>query len=90
MSGKGSKPRPISVDSDTYASNWDAIFSKKQMGLGRAAEAVGSNPIQAGSTPAAPANHIYVGDYQGTPIFARDPAAPEPLYQVYVDNETGA
>ena len=26
MSGKGSKPRPISVDSDTYASNWDAIF----------------------------------------------------------------
>lgn len=26
MSGKGSKPRPIAVDQETYASNWDAIF----------------------------------------------------------------
>lgn len=28
--GKGSRPRPISVDQDTYASNWDRIFGKKQ------------------------------------------------------------
>ena len=29
MSGKGSKPRPFSVDQNTYNSNWDAIFGKK-------------------------------------------------------------
>ena len=28
--GKGSSPRPYSVDKDTYASNWDAIFGKKK------------------------------------------------------------
>lgn len=28
MSGKGSSPRPFSVDDDTFASNWDAIFRK--------------------------------------------------------------
>lgn len=30
MSGKGSAPRPFSVDPETYASNWDAIFGKKK------------------------------------------------------------
>ena len=30
MSGKGSKPRPLSVDRKTFAENWDAIFSKKE------------------------------------------------------------
>lgn len=30
MSGKGSAPRPFSVDSETYAANWDAIFGKKK------------------------------------------------------------
>ena len=29
MSGKGSKPRPYSVDQKQFASNWDAIFNKK-------------------------------------------------------------
>lgn len=29
MSGKGSKPRPYSVDRKTYESNWDRIFGKK-------------------------------------------------------------
>lgn len=58
MSGKGSKPRPFSVSADEYADRYEAIFGKKQMGLGRAAEAVGSNPTQAGSTPAAPAIYI--------------------------------
>jgi hypothetical protein len=28
--GKGSSPRPYSVDSDTFANNWDAIFGKKK------------------------------------------------------------
>jgi hypothetical protein len=28
MSGKGSKPRPLSVDRETYESNWEAIFKK--------------------------------------------------------------
>lgn len=29
MSGKGSRPRPYSVSMDKFASNWDAIFNKK-------------------------------------------------------------
>ena len=30
MSGKGSRPRPFSVDQKTFDSNWDAIFGKKK------------------------------------------------------------
>ena len=30
MSGKGSSPRPFSVDQSTFDSNWDRIFKKKQ------------------------------------------------------------
>ena len=30
MSGKGSKPRPFSVDRKTYENNWDRIFKKKK------------------------------------------------------------
>jgi len=29
MSGKGSKPRPFSVDRKTFNENWDKIFKKK-------------------------------------------------------------
>ena len=29
MAGKGSKPRPISVDQITFDQNWDRIFGKK-------------------------------------------------------------
>ena len=29
MSGKGSRPRPFSVDQKTFDSNWDTIFGKK-------------------------------------------------------------
>lgn len=29
MSGKGSKPRPYSVDNKTFGDNWDRIFSKR-------------------------------------------------------------
>jgi hypothetical protein len=28
--GKGSSRRPMSVDEDTYASNWDRIFNNKK------------------------------------------------------------
>lgn len=28
--GKGSKPRPYSVDKETFENNWDRIFSKKK------------------------------------------------------------
>ena len=56
MSGKGSKPRPYSVDQKTFDSNWDAIFGKKnkkqeQSGYNSGVECllakqnvVGSNP----------------------------------------------
>lgn len=27
--GKGSQPRPFSVDQETFANNWDAIFKKR-------------------------------------------------------------
>jgi hypothetical protein len=26
--GKGSKPRPLAVDMETYSNNWDQIFKK--------------------------------------------------------------
>lgn len=28
MAGKGDRPRPFSVDKDTYSDNWDRIFKK--------------------------------------------------------------
>jgi hypothetical protein len=28
--GKGSSPRPYSVDQETFADNWDKIFKKKK------------------------------------------------------------
>jgi hypothetical protein len=30
MSGKGSKPRPYSVDQETFINNWDRIFGNKK------------------------------------------------------------
>jgi hypothetical protein len=30
MSGKGSRPRPFSVDQKTFDDNWDMIFNKKK------------------------------------------------------------
>lgn len=30
MSGKGSRPRPFSVDQDQFAANWAAIFGNKK------------------------------------------------------------
>ena len=31
--GKGSRPRPYSVDQTTFGSNWDAIFGKKEQAV---------------------------------------------------------
>ena len=31
MSGKGSKPRPFSVNRKTFDKNWNKIFSKKKI-----------------------------------------------------------
>jgi hypothetical protein len=28
--GKGSRPRPLSVDAETFSNNWDSIFKKKR------------------------------------------------------------
>lgn len=30
MSGKGSSPRPFSVDRETFEHNWDVIFANKE------------------------------------------------------------
>lgn len=30
MSGKGSRPRPFSVDHETFSGNWDRIFTKQK------------------------------------------------------------
>jgi hypothetical protein len=30
MAGKGSNPRPYSVDHKTFENNWDKIFNKKE------------------------------------------------------------
>ena len=56
--GKGHAPRPFSVGADEYAANFDAIFGKKPSGHGREVQATGSNPVNAGSIPAAPAIYI--------------------------------
>lgn len=62
MSGKGSAPRPYSVDGKTFASNWDAIFNSS-MRASIDGNAGGSNPPQVGSTPTPAA--IYVDDNTG-------------------------
>ncbi len=31
MSGKGSRPRPYSVDQKTFDNNWDRIFNKSNV-----------------------------------------------------------
>ncbi len=31
MSGKGSRPRPLSVPRKVYENNWDRIFNKKSI-----------------------------------------------------------
>lgn len=37
---KGSKPRPFSVDRETFSDNWDAIFSKKNQEIQKEIESI--------------------------------------------------
>lgn len=70
--GKGSAPRPYSVDADTFASNWDRTFR----GVAEWSKASGSNPDNGtfplqvsrivGSNPTAPA--IYVNADTGEEV----------------------
>lgn len=66
MSGKGDTPRPFAVDAETFDINWEAIFGKKQVGLGRVVQASGSNPDYVGSSPTAPA--IYIDPVTGAQV----------------------
>ena len=68
--GKGSAPRPYSVDLDTFAGNWERTFNR---GVAERSKASGSNPDNGmsrelsrnvGSNPTAPA--IYIDDATGT------------------------
>lgn len=52
--GKGSAPRPYSVDRDTFASNWDRTFSRASIN----GNAGGSNPPEVGSNPTPAATYI--------------------------------
>lgn len=71
MSGKGSAPRPYSVDRETFAANWERVFGKGArptvpadlVGPSIDGNAAASNSAQAGSSPAAPA--IYVDNATG-------------------------
>lgn len=62
--GKGSAPRPLSVDRDAFESEWDRIFGKKEplgiSSIGRAAVSNIAEPSSAcaGSSPASPAIYI--------------------------------
>lgn len=44
--GKGSRPRPFSVDAETFASNWDRIFSKKTVAVDNGSEPQGITGAQ--------------------------------------------
>lgn len=43
--GKGSRPRPFSVDAETYASNWDRIFGRKDLPSGPDPEVPGAQRV---------------------------------------------
>lgn len=48
--GKGSNPRPFSVDKKTFDSNWDQIF-KKDSGVAQSVERQTHNLEVGGSNP---------------------------------------
>lgn len=51
MSGKGSKPRPIQVDRETYESNWDRIFGKRDLKFTSAGEYMAEQEAPLDSRP---------------------------------------
>lgn len=44
--GKGSKPRPFSVDQKTFDSNWDAIFKKDKSVIEEVSKLVAEETLQ--------------------------------------------
>ena len=52
MSGKGSKPRPLSIPRNQFEDNWNQIFKKKkQLRDNSVAECRTHNPKVGGSSP---------------------------------------
>lgn len=46
MSGKGSRPRPYSVDQKTFDSNWDMIFKKDRSVIEEVSKLVAEETLQ--------------------------------------------
>ena len=59
MSGKGSKPRPFSVDKKTFDDNWERIF-------GKANKEGAGNTAGAGEGPGDQQTPTEVGNHSGT------------------------
>jgi hypothetical protein len=49
MSGKGSKPRPYSVDQKTFSDNWEKIFGSKDRDLAYESDNPLERPIEVSS-----------------------------------------
>lgn len=46
MSGKGSRPRPFSVDQKTFDANWDSIFSKDKTVIEEVSKLIAEETLQ--------------------------------------------
>lgn len=46
MSGKGSNPRPFSVDRDTFDTNWNTIFKKEQTVIEEVSKLIAEETLQ--------------------------------------------
>lgn len=44
--GKGSRPRPYSVDQKTFDSNWDTIFKKEQSVIEEVSKLIAEETLQ--------------------------------------------
>lgn len=90
MSGKGDDRRPLSVDEETFAANWDRIFNGARLGANS-----GSNPANDGSIPSAPANFPLAVMSDASDCSDRqqrvrpDHAAASRERETYVDDATG-
>ena len=49
--GKGSAPRPYSVDQKTFSNNWDAIFGKRETKKEVRNDNAGTNTKESNSEP---------------------------------------
>ena len=46
MSGKGSRPRPFSVDQTTFTANWDAVFKKDKSVIEEVSRLIAEETLQ--------------------------------------------